>query len=209
MKELRIKDVSFPVLLDDDIYDEVKKHTWIVTERGIVAQRFEEKELLTLVSGKGPEEWVYFLDGDKSNYQKENLRLIPRNKPPTAEALLEAAWARSKRGNGHSSIYFLGCDENRNIKIGISKNPLQRKRELQAGSPVKLYVRAVIDRQTENDEARLHRIFKDCRLWGEWFTLNDEMERFINEFAVDEVHPEVSARDKRKGRITLKRRLDK
>lgn len=66
------------------------------------------------------------------------------------------------------------------VKIGYSKSPEQRLRELQAGSGMgdglELLLSFPGDRRLESD---LHRRFADDRLFGEWFGLSDNIAEWI------------------------------
>lgn len=67
-------------------------------------------------------------------------------------------------------LYLIQCDETQQIKIGVSKNPNKRLKQLQTGNGSKLRLLKVY--QIENDifiEKRLHKMFWQNRRKGEWF----------------------------------------
>ena len=71
------------------------------------------------------------------------------------------------------SIYVILETESKRVKIGISRDPERRVRELQVGNSQKLEL--IAHRKAENgfsDEARLHRIFASDKVRGEWFSTN-------------------------------------
>jgi hypothetical protein len=74
-------------------------------------------------------------------------------------------------------IYFIRS-YNKHIKIGYSKDPLDRMKSLQTGSPAKLHIQATMpgDYQTE---IGLHELFRHLRSHGEWFRYTDELKWFI------------------------------
>ena len=58
------------------------------------------------------------------------------------------------------------------IKIGISKNPTERLKQLQTGNANKLQLIKVYDVEEDHHwEKRLHKMFWQNRLKGEWFKL--------------------------------------
>ena len=67
-------------------------------------------------------------------------------------------------------LYIIQTDETGAIKIGRSKNPLSRVKQLQTGSPYKLKLLLILENQGSM-EKELHRRLKpfkqNCR--GEWF----------------------------------------
>lgn len=80
-------------------------------------------------------------------------------------------------------IYFIRENHAGAIKIGYTeKAPEQRLRELQTGSPNKLYLIATMPGE-KKDEAILHLLFAKYRLNSEWFSQNNELELFINTHA--------------------------
>jgi hypothetical protein len=73
-------------------------------------------------------------------------------------------------------LYFIQGEQTRRIKVGISDKPLSRMRQLQAGSPDKLALLAVVKyggysarSRAESAEQQLHSEFKDSCVHGEWF----------------------------------------
>jgi hypothetical protein len=67
-------------------------------------------------------------------------------------------------------LYFF-CDEGAQyLKIGISKNPRWRIKELQTGNPLKL-IHLLSFYATQENEFKLHNILKEHCLIGEWYPL--------------------------------------
>jgi DNA-binding XRE family transcriptional regulator len=75
-------------------------------------------------------------------------------------------------------IYFV--QSNDHVKIGYAINPKYRIRSIQTSHPFKLYPLLVLD-GTLIDETKLHDQFQQYRVNGEWFTLCEEIQTFINE----------------------------
>lgn len=77
-------------------------------------------------------------------------------------------------------VYFVQAAESGRIKIGVSKNPARRLRNMQVDSPEKLdllfYVKGSF--ALEKD---LHERFSRLRLLGEWFQPDASMLRFLRE----------------------------
>jgi hypothetical protein len=65
------------------------------------------------------------------------------------------------------------------IKFGKARNPRSRLKELQTGNPLKLQIYAEADWPDEY-EGLLHRRFAKKRVSGEWFTVDDEVNDFMN-----------------------------
>lgn len=57
------------------------------------------------------------------------------------------------------------------IKIGFSKDPRKRIRELQTGSSRKLAIMGWIESRDRSLESALHRKYEQHRLSGEWFSI--------------------------------------
>ena len=73
---------------------------------------------------------------------------------------------------GKGNVYFIR-DGMGNVKIGVAKDPLKRKKMLQTANPNKLEIFYIMNvpkywdaRVIENE---LHDMFSDCRKNGEWF----------------------------------------
>ncbi|MDP2590393.1 GIY-YIG nuclease family protein [Vibrio splendidus] len=77
------------------------------------------------------------------------------------------------------ALYFIIENENlivQRIKIGISKSPVQRLRNLQTGNSRRLALMGWID--SDNDrklEKEFHQKYSDVRVIGEWFEINHEV----------------------------------
>jgi predicted GIY-YIG superfamily endonuclease len=73
----------------------------------------------------------------------------------------------------NSFIYVIGCDYGP-YKIGLSKHPEKRLKQLQTGFPYKLhvhYTHEVDEKQVRNVEKAIHKIMNYNRTHGEWFNL--------------------------------------
>lgn len=72
-----------------------------------------------------------------------------------------------------SFIYIIG-GESKPYKIGLSKNPIQRLKNLQTGFPSELkihYTHEVESKQVRFIEKSIHDIMNYKRTHGEWFDL--------------------------------------
>jgi hypothetical protein len=72
-------------------------------------------------------------------------------------------------------IYFITARDIGRVKIGYSAAPHKRFSKVQSDSPVPLKLERVCA-GCESAEARLHMLFSEHRLGGEWFTLAPEIE---------------------------------
>lgn len=80
--------------------------------------------------------------------------------------------------------YILQAD-NDYIKIGKSKDPEKRYKQLNNGSPIDLHKIALFDHELIS-ESRLHSVFYELEYKGEWFTPEFELLEFID-FLVERV----------------------
>lgn len=76
-------------------------------------------------------------------------------------------------------VYFIVDYNKKEVKIGYSKHPQQRLKELSTSYPGKLELAKVIP-GTVKDERKYHQIFCHSKICREWFTLTPEIEEFIN-----------------------------
>lgn len=71
------------------------------------------------------------------------------------------------------TYFFIENEDNDDsrIKIGFSKNPEKRIRELQTGNSRKLAIMGWIESDDQSHERCLHKKYKGFRLNGEWFSI--------------------------------------
>lgn len=92
-------------------------------------------------------------------------------------------------------IYFIGCQENKTVKIGKSSNSalVSRLRKLQVASSGNLRILGII-KGGAIDERELHSRFKKYHIRGEWFSLSDSISGFIDSHTT-EIAPIVNIRE--------------
>lgn len=85
-----------------------------------------------------------------------------------------------------TSVYFIGSVETGHTKIGISANPVERLRRLQAATPLTLVLMAQIEvpgqsqrRHAQAVERKLHHRYARQHVRGEWFEMSDQLSRDI------------------------------
>lgn len=88
-------------------------------------------------------------------------------------------------------IYFIQNEVTRNIKIGTSSNPEKRLQSLQTASAENLVILGIIDGGVQ-EEKKLHIMFAQHRLRGEWFLENDELVDYIKEDNIEFI-PNISS----------------
>lgn len=94
-------------------------------------------------------------------------------------------------------VYFVRA-ETGPVKIGYTsgrawyRHALHRLSSLQSYSPVELRLLAFLPGSQE-DERRLHRVFKRDRLHGEWFSLSDDLADLISALTDREFFPDAWA----------------
>lgn len=74
-------------------------------------------------------------------------------------------------------LYLIRDERNNLVKIGRSKNPSARERTLQSEMPLLSLFWKV--EGFEDEEVKLHEIFSDKRIRGEWFQLDESDVDFI------------------------------
>lgn len=71
-------------------------------------------------------------------------------------------------------IYVIQEEVSKAFKIGISKNPEARLKQLQTGNSSKLSLIYTTKAESRfQDELELHKLFEEYKLQGEWFQLNN------------------------------------
>lgn len=97
-------------------------------------------------------------------------------KPKTAYKFFYESKERCKKEISY--VYFLEAQGLDKIKIGVSKNPEARLKQLMTGSPSALKLLAYYP-GNEIEEKTLHEQFSDCRHDGEWFHATKKLRVFI------------------------------
>lgn len=78
-------------------------------------------------------------------------------------------------------VYFIQCEDNGPIKIGVSVQPADRLVSIQITCPFELSMLAQVDEWTGTEEAYLHRAFRNDRLRGEWFSPSNRLLELIRQ----------------------------
>jgi hypothetical protein len=81
--------------------------------------------------------------------------------------------------NGY--VYIIYNKENEVCKVGWSKKPGRRLKNLQVGCPYKLSIMFYF-KACRNDEKNLHKILKEHSLVGEWFKLSQNLLDEVNKY---------------------------
>lgn len=80
-------------------------------------------------------------------------------------------------------VYFIPEREGSNVKIGYSKDPIARVKQLQTGHPTKLGLDGYFYYEDEEKariaESNFHHKFSEYRKTGEWFEYSEEIKQFI------------------------------
>lgn len=74
-------------------------------------------------------------------------------------------------------IYFIKAGK-KHVKIGFSKDPIERLKSLQTGNPHKLEIVTTIPGSYETEKA-LHNYFSRNKREGEWFHITGELENCL------------------------------
>lgn len=80
------------------------------------------------------------------------------------------------------SVYFLTNTNCNAIKIGYSSKDVHKRiKQLNTGSPEKIYLLAMISYGTKDLEKQLHKRFQLYKKNLEWFNVSDEILNYINQ----------------------------
>ena len=80
-------------------------------------------------------------------------------------------------------IYLIVNKENNTYKIGYSNNPIKRINELQTANSSKLTLLFTI-KGGKFEEKKIHKLFIEYKQFGEWFTLNEKIYDFFNNYTI-------------------------
>jgi hypothetical protein len=75
-------------------------------------------------------------------------------------------------------IYFISEENNNRVKIGYSKDPYKRLKQLQTGNSNKLILLNAIP-GSQKEERKWHKLFCHSKINNEWFHLSEEILTFI------------------------------
>ena len=82
-------------------------------------------------------------------------------------------------------LYFI-TNKDSAVKIGVSRDPRKRLKQLQTGNHTPLKIKKLVKLKSRSEayklEAELHQKFKNKKILNEWFFLDRDMEKFINTF---------------------------
>lgn len=115
---------------------------------------------------------IIWLDHDKRCQRVEpQIEQLPPAPPPVHAQKLARV------------VYFIRAGESGPVKIGCSRNPEARRKQLQSAHAARLVVLA-IEPGGEEREQQLHREWAECRLEGEWFAPTHELLAYITSLPV-------------------------
>ena len=80
-----------------------------------------------------------------------------------------------------TKLYFIQEGTRGNIKIGVSKEPLDRLDALQTGNSSALRLIFMCNMKNSSVENDIHKIFRNSKIRREWFSPDVEILRFILE----------------------------
>lgn len=76
--------------------------------------------------------------------------------------------------------YIYAITDGVNIKIGISKHPLKRLKQLSTGHPLKLSMLGYFEGNRDLEQ-QIHRMFKKTNSNKEWHEPNEELLNYLND----------------------------
>ena len=81
-------------------------------------------------------------------------------------------------------VYIMTATESKRVKIGVSKDPQSRLKQVQTGCPERVELSTAIPTLfARSIESGLHTVFADKRVSGEWFNLDADELGELNSFA--------------------------
>lgn len=89
-----------------------------------------------------------------------------------------------KKVSKYSTFIYIISNNNNAIKIGHSRNPFKRLKQLQTGNNNKLHLLLTAEADIYL-ERRLHRMFFLHKQCGEWFTVDKELLDTIINYLID------------------------
>ena len=89
-------------------------------------------------------------------------------------------WTRRKLEQNEYFIYYIKNINSGHIKIGWSRNPQKRIRQLQPGAEGKLIIMAT-QPGGPSAEASIHRHFKRLQFYGEWYKSDSSLLGYISD----------------------------
>ena len=135
----------------------------LLTEKGLYRVLYTSRKPIAKVFRS----WVYqLLHKIRINYQNllvDELKILRQN--------LEETKITGEIGY----VYFITeMPFSNKIKIGMSKNPIDRLKQLQTGNPQKLVIYHTVESTDyKRLEKTMHDICKDLNILGEWFEINE------------------------------------
>lgn len=126
---------------------------------------------------------VQLLELDEIKRRLMDVELIDENFVPLKWGKRQYQKPGASNGeplDGHKGyVYFIASKRPNVVKIGYSKNPWARVKDLQTATAEKLSVVATI-KTTEVSEVSVHDIFEDERRSGEWFYYSERLQLVIS-----------------------------
>lgn len=154
---------------------------WILNDHRFIPIRKQlDRAMITLISAM-----IYFMSnkvGEDSYWRTKKIYDSIMN--PLKEELgttdeMEVIKFIFRIKDGKYSDWAGGSDDGF-VKIGRSKNPKSRLKDMQSGNAHKLKIIEVF-KNRGHCESALHEQFKHLRVRGEWFEYSEEISEFINE----------------------------
>lgn len=142
-----------------DRLDDPLRERKIAIKTGLQLKELEEVKRRLMEVGLIDDNFLP-LKWEKRQYRKPNL--------PEGESL-----------DGYAGyVYFIADDFAETVKIGFSKNPWARVKDLQTGRHSKLSVVATV-KTTDASEVKVHDLFADERAGGEWFSYSSRIQGLV------------------------------
>jgi len=117
--------------------------------------------------------------------ENETFSLVPQKTVPWPIDVFtkETELSNEQKGLKLTNLYFIQSVTGGPVKIGVARNPEERLKQHQTGSPFPLRIIKTIKRVSPKYESELHKRFSSFRLHGEWFseTILDLFDGEINE----------------------------
>jgi hypothetical protein len=119
--------------------------------------------------------------------------------PPTTKSKKRRGCSNESVNYPHEAyplvLYFIYCEPAKAVKIGYTSDIKNRVSNIQVGNPFRLTLLGCIPIPSISWEAKVHRIFDEFWITGEWFSLDTEIISCIAEVitSMSKVKPELNS----------------
>jgi hypothetical protein len=112
-------------------------------------------------------------------YKSNAIRIAKENNISINPDSWEEIWNILDQYEEPTYLYAIGDSSNQMVKLGKSKNPGYRLKQLQTGTSVELILFGFCKESSPLTEKEVHKLLKADRLSGEWFKMSEVVRQTI------------------------------